>query len=111
MAKFYGKIGFKQLIEDEPGIWVEHIIERPYYGDLLRNISRNQSSDKVNDDVTINNMISIVADPYANSNFQSMKYVEFQGAKWKIESVEVQYPRLQLSIGGLYHEQDQTGAA
>ena len=107
MAKFYGNIGFKSITEDEPGIWVEHINERPYYGDLLRNVTRNQSSDKVNDDVTINNQVSIVADPYANSNFQNMKYVVFQGTKWKIESVEVQYPRLLLSIGGLYHEQTQ----
>lgn len=104
MARFYGDIGFAKIIETSPGIWEETIIERPYYGDVTRNISRPQSSDKVNDDITLNNTISIVADPYANENFQYMKYVTYMGTKWKITNAEVQYPRIILSIGGMYNE-------
>ena len=103
MAKFYGKIGYVNTVEVEPGIWEEQITERTYYGDLTRNISKFQSSGGVNDDINISNNISIVADPYANENFQYMRYVEFMGAKWKITNVEVQYPRLLLSIGGVYN--------
>lgn len=104
MAKFFGSIGFaEQQTETSPGVWEESIIEREYYGDLIRNIRRLQSGDKVNDDVNVTNEISIVSDPFANENFHSMRYVEFMGAKWKITSVEVQYPRLILTIGGVYN--------
>lgn len=105
MAKFYGNVGFVDTIETEPGIWEEKVIERPYFGDLVRNTSRYQSSGNVNDNINISNNISIVADPYANENFQHMRYVCFMGAKWKITNIEVQYPRLILTIGGVYNEQ------
>ncbi len=105
MAKFFGPIGFAELAETSPGVWDEKITERDYYGDLIRNVRRLQSSDKVNDDINVSNEISIVADPFANENFHSMRYVEFMGAKWKITSVEVQYPRLILTIGGVYNDQ------
>ena len=98
MAKFYGVIGYAETVETRPGIWEKQITERHYYGDVTRNTRRFQSSDKLNDNINISNEISIVADPFANQNFHSMAYVEFMGAKWKITSVEVRYPRLLLTI-------------
>ena len=103
MAKFYGEIGYAKIVETEPGVWEEQIVKRNYYGDIIRNTRSLQASDNVNDNINISNEISIVADPYANENFHSMRYVHFMGAKWKITSVEVKYPRLILSIGGLYN--------
>ena len=103
MAKFYGEIGYANIVETEPGVWEEKITKRNYYGDVIRNTRSLQTSDNVNDNINISNEISIVADPYANENFHSMRYVYFMGAKWKITSVEVKYPRLILSIGGLYN--------
>jgi hypothetical protein len=106
MAKFYGPIGYAQPIEVSAGVWKDEIIERNYTGDLLTNNSRwSTSSESTNDDLNINNRISILADPYAYQNFHSMKYVLFMGTKWKINSVEVQYPRLILTIGGVYNGQ------
>ena len=104
MAKWVGKIGYAETVESEPGDWDEQITERQYYGDLIRN-SRllQQNSSGVNDNINIANQISIVADPYANQNFHAMRYVEFMGSKWKITNVEVSYPRLTLTIGGLYN--------
>lgn len=104
MAKFYGNIGFTTTVETEPGIWEETIVEYPYYGDLVRNISKSQSSDSVINNINVSNSISIIADPYANNNFQHMRYVEFMGAKWNITDVEVQYPRLILTVGGVYND-------
>lgn len=104
MAKFYGNIGFAEPVETEPGIWEERIVEYPYYGDLMRNISKSQPSGGVNNDINVANSISIVADPYANNNFHHMRYAEFMGAKWNITNVEVQRPRLILTVGGVYHE-------
>lgn len=103
MAKFYGKIGYAITEETVPGVWTEEITERNYYGDIIRNMRRLESSGNLNDNINIANEISIVADPFANQNFHAMRYVEFMGTKWKISSVEVQYPRLRLTIGGVYN--------
>ena len=105
MAKFYGKIGYANTVETKPGVYEEQIVERSYYGDLIRNTRRLQSSDKVNDDINISNEISIVADPYATNNFHTMRYAVFMGTKWKISNVEVSYPRLILTFGGVYNGQ------
>lgn len=102
--KWYGSIGFAELKETTPGVWTPEITERNYRGDLIRNTRRLQSTDQVNDDININNQISIVADPYANMNFHTIKYATFMGTKWKVSDVEVQYPRLILSLGGVYNE-------
>lgn len=110
MAKFYGKIGYIQPVESEPGYWEEKAIEREYYGDITRNTSRYQQDGHVNEDIVVNNVLSIVADPYANENFQHMRYVEWMGAKWKISNVEVQYPRLLLTLGGIYHEYEENSS-
>lgn len=103
MAKFYGVIGFAETVEKTPGVWKEQITKRNYYGELVRNTRRLQSTDQLNDDINVANEISIVSDPYANENFHSMRYVEFMGAKWKISNVEVKYPRLILTLGGVYN--------
>ncbi len=103
MAKFYGVIGYAVTEETAPGVWEEKITERMYFGELLRNTRKLQTADQLNDNINVANEISIIADPFANENFHLMKYVEFMGTKWKITSVEVQYPRLILTVGGIYN--------
>ena len=103
MAKFYGIIGYAVSVETDPGLWEERITERKYFGDIVRNTRALQNSGEINDSVDVNNQISIVADPYANRNFHAMRYIEFMGTKRKISGVEVQYPRLILTLGGLYN--------
>ena len=108
MAKWYGKIGFAETVEVRPGVWKEQITERNYYGDMTRISRQLQSTDQVNDNINIANELSIVADPYANNHFHTMRYAESSGAKWKISRVEVKYPRLILTLGGLYANGQQT---
>ena len=103
MAKFYGTIGYVKTVETEPGMWEEQKTERQYSGELVKNTRRLESSGGVNDNVNISNEVSIVADPYAYENFHAMRYIKFMGAKWKINNVEVRYPRLILTIGGVYN--------
>lgn len=104
MAKFYGKIGYAVTAETSPGVWKPTITELPYSGDTIKNTSRMvESSTSTNDDLILNNQISIIADPFANLNFHKMKYVEFMGGLWKITNVEPQRPRLLLTIGGVYN--------
>ena len=105
MAKWFGTIGYAETVErpENSGIWVETITERSYYGDVIRNSRRLESAGQVNDNVVVSNQISIVADPFANQNFHAMRYAEFMGTKWKITNVEVQYPRLLLTLGVKYN--------
>lgn len=104
MAKYYGIIGYAETVETEPGIWEEKIVERNYFGDLIRNTRALQNSNEVNDNINVANQISILADPYANDHFYNMRYATINGAKWKINSVDVQFPRLILTVGGLFND-------
>lgn len=105
MAKFHGNIGFAETVEVEPGVWREQIVEHAYDGDLIQAARDLQSSDSINDNVNIANKISIIADPFAEKNFLTMRYVVFMGVKWKIKNVSVSYPRLVLTVGGVYNGQ------
>ena len=104
MAKFYGKIGFSTSRQTSPGIWEEVLEERYYRGDILQNVVRSITGDKIVDDININNRISIIADSFIKENFAYMKYVVLTGVKWKITNIEIQYPRLLITLGGVYNE-------
>lgn len=105
MSKWYGKIGFAVYEETKPGIYEEIIKDRSYTGDISRNQRSWENGDGLNDNLNISNIISVVADPYACQNFHSIRYITFMGSKWKVRTVEVSYPRLNLTIGGVYNEQ------
>lgn len=105
MARYCGNIGFGETKETSPGIYESVITDKKYFGDVIRNTRRLESnSDSTIDNITINNEISIVADPYAKQNFHTIKYAEWMGNKWKVTNVQVEFPRLILSLGGLYNE-------
>ncbi len=103
MAKFYGEIGYAESSETSPGVWENTITERLYSGNVIRSTKRWQNGDKVNDDLTINNEISVVADPFAYNNFHTMKYVKWMGTSWEINSIEILRPRIRLTLGGVYN--------
>lgn len=104
MAKFSGKIGYAVTTEVKPGVWKPSITEVPATGDVIDNASMNvPSTDSTNDNLNLNIKISIIADPFANNNFQKMKYAEYLGCLWEIKSVKPSYPRLVLTIGGVYN--------
>lgn len=105
MARFYGKVGYGTT-EEQPtdsGVWVDVIVEVSYFGDVIRNIKRTETGEGLNDDVAVNNAISIVADPYATGHFFEIKYVQWEGVLWTVTAVEVRLPRLILNIGSVYN--------
>lgn len=104
MAKYYGKIGFAETVESSPGIWEEGIVEHSYYGEIVQNRRNYITGSTINGTLTINNQISILADAYANQNFMNIRYAEFNGSKWKVESISVERPRLVLTLSSLYDE-------
>ena len=103
MAKWFGKVGYAVTEETEPGIWEETITDREYYGDVISNRFKRQNSGDVNDDINISQIISIVADPFAYQHCSKIIYVEYMGSKWEVSDVEPIFPRLQLTIGGVYN--------
>lgn len=103
MARFSGKVGFAETIKTGPGKWEEKITERHYYGDVTRAVRRLESGTDINDNIVINSEISIVADPYAQQHVFAIRYAEWQGAKWKVSNAEPLYPRIILSLGGIWN--------
>ena len=103
MARFYGTVGFVKTVESAPGVWTEQVVERKYYGNVISR-ARSLQGSGVNDNINISDEISIVADPFANENYFAIRFVEYMGTKWKVQSISVQFPRLNLSLGGLYNE-------
>ena len=104
MAKWHGVVGYIKPVEKSPGVYSSETVERKYYGDIIRDSRRwSTPSEGTNDNLTLSNQISIVADSFATDNSGFMKYVEIMGAKWKITDIELKYPRLVLTIGGLYN--------
>lgn len=103
MSKWYGMIGYGETKETKPGVWVSQVIERPYYGDMNRVASSSQQGESLNDDIQLKNDVSIIADAYALQNFTLIKYITIMDVRWKVRSIEVERPRLNLSIGGVYN--------
>lgn len=103
MARFHGKVGFGEDSEPSPGVHVDDITERSYYGNVVRNSRNLVQGDSLNEDLSLGNSISIVADAYANEHFLAIRYVEWAGTLWTISVVEVERPRLILRLGEVYN--------
>lgn len=103
MNRFFGEVGFAQTVETEPGIWEEQATSRNYYGNIVKDNRRLQSSEHLNDNITISTSISIVADQFATENFMDMRYVVYKNRKWKVSNVEPDGHRLILTLGGVYN--------
>lgn len=104
MAKFFGKVGYAESVDQGSGVWVsDQIVERYYYGDVVKNNRRLENIGQVNDNVAINNVVSIMADAYATQKIDAIRYVEWMGVLWRVINVEVQRPRLLLTLGDVYN--------
>lgn len=104
--RFAGEIGFSESVDrgDDTGVTINKIYRRPYYGDVLKNYrSWKENQFSTIGDITINNQISLVGDPFLFEHLQFMKFVIWMGRPWSVTSVDVEYPRLIISIGGVYN--------
>lgn len=103
MAKFHGVIGYGESVEIQDGVWEDVITERTYSGDVIRNSRQLETGEKVNNDLSVRNSISILADAYANEHFFAIRYIGWAGTLWTVSDVQEQRPRLILRLGGVYH--------
>lgn len=101
--RFYGKVGYGVTVETSPGVHEDQIVEFSYFGDVVRNSLKFREGESVNNDLSVSNSISVVADAYANKHFSTVRYVEWAGTLWTVSEVEVQSPRLLLRLGGVYN--------
>lgn len=101
--RFYGVVGFGQSTEVKMGAFEDVITEHKYYGNVVRTSRRLVSNAELNDDISVDVSISILADPYALENFFAMRFVEWEGALWKVINVTPERPRLILRLGGVYN--------
>lgn len=105
MAKFYGEVGYGESVETPSGSgsWVDVITEIAYFGDVTRNTRKLVTGETLNNEISVSNLISIVADEYATQNFFAIRYIRWEGVLWTVTNVEVQSPRLILSLGTVYN--------
>lgn len=103
--RFSGVIGYGESSETLPntGTWEDVITEFPYRGDVLRDTRRSEEGEKIHEDISVNNSISVVGDAKANADFRKMKYVRWRGVNWTIDTVEVRPPRLLLTLGDVWN--------
>lgn len=104
MSKWHGRIGYGKQEETSPGVFEEKIVTHLHSGDILNERISNSQSNKINDDITISNRISVISNPFINNNIPFIRYVEYMGCKWKVTNCDIQYPRIILTMGGIYHE-------
>ena len=103
--KWFGQIAFSNQVEVEPGVWEDNNpIIRDYFGDVIKNYKRDNVASSSNPDISVSNQLSVVADPFLLNSFHDILYVTFMGAKWRVSSVDIQYPRMLIDFGGLYKE-------
>lgn len=106
MAKFRGTIGFViDDVEVSPGIYKTEIIERTYTGDIYRDSKRmTDSSSTTNQSVSLSISFNFLTDNFAIDYLYAMSYLIFRGKKWSISTLELKYPRMEITLGGLYNE-------
>lgn len=103
MAKFTGLVGYVTQEEKRPGIWSP--VENPVImrGDIIRQSSTNQNDGKVNSDISLNHRVSLLGDAYAFGNYYNIKWIEIDGRKWEVSSIEIRRPRIIVTVGGLWN--------
>lgn len=102
MSKWAGFVGYDVPSEEAPDAYFPQITEHPYVGDVLSLSARFSDAREVNNTITLSKKVSIIGDPFAFDNFMHIRYVTYLGQKWKVTNVDVQYPRLELTIGEVY---------
>lgn len=106
MTKFYGKAGFVYTEETSPGVWTPETTERPYYFETTRNGRRYETGSSTNDNLLVTSNITMIADPFALEHVSMLRWIEMYGVKWRVSTVDILYPRLTLTLGGVYNGVD-----
>lgn len=102
MAKFFGKVGYGHKTETSQDVWTETITEYPYKGDVKKDDLYFDDKQSVNTNLRVSQLISIVSDARAREHYSDIRYVLWQGVRWRVTSVSNEPPRLILRLGDKY---------
>lgn len=105
--KWHGVVGFavqeEYDPENHPSVYKNAITERKYYGDVLQNSRRWATAQTLNDNLEVNTRISIISDSYLTDHIGNIVYIEWMKSKWKVTNADYKYPRIDLTLGGVYN--------
>lgn len=106
--KWSGDIGFfidKEVVKDGvgTGVWKKQIEDKHYGGEVIRDYRSQENNNFVNENLNINNTISIICDRFIDDHIMDIVYITFKNKKFKVKGFTVNYPRIELQIGGLYN--------
>lgn len=104
MARFSGLVVYVVEEETTPGVWSPVEKSRMMKGDVIHQVSRHQTSDKINDDIILNHRISLIGDAFAFENYYNIRYVKMDSIKWKVTAIEIKRPRLIVTLGGMWND-------
>lgn len=110
MARYHDKVGF--IVHDDnqlTGKVTVRAVERPYYGRILEHTRRWESTEHLNDDLTVANQIAIIANDYAFEHLSAIAYAHWMHGYWKVTSIRIKGPEIILTLGGVWN--GPTGAA
>lgn len=103
MTVFQGAIGFAQTVETSPGVYQDEITEVEYIGEFLRSASKSDYAQGVNPNISLNNRISILEDPFVTENASNIRYVKYSGTAWAVTAITYEYPRIILTFGSVWN--------
>lgn len=104
--RYSGKIGISETVETAPGVYGPfNIVERPFRGRVLTLRRYVNDSGKINNDILITVKIEGLFDVHLRKNLDNIRYATYMGSKWEVAEVLPSYPKVVLTLGGLYHEE------
>ena len=104
MAKYSGRIGYTSIVETEPGLYEEKISYTKCCGSVLSKRLSDVSINEINHELQMRNRLSIIAKDSMFNGVQNIACAEYAGTFWTVTDAEIVYPRIILTLGGIYHE-------
>lgn len=103
MTRFSGAVGFGEPVEIDEGVFDVKVTERLAFGDVVRSYRNNQDVGKLNANVNFDMAVSVVADDYLKKHLDLAVYVRWGTLYLAVTSVEMNHPRITLTMGGVWH--------
>lgn len=103
MARYRGVVGYGKDEESATGVFKTVIHEHTVFGDIEQDTRRLTPGEGVNQNLTLGDVISIIAPAEVIANYSAIRYITMGGVRWSVTSVVVRRPRLVVRTGEVYN--------